>query len=43
MVKIWLITGSGSGLGHDMAEAALAAGDRIMAGVRRLEELGCSG
>jgi NAD(P)-dependent dehydrogenase (short-subunit alcohol dehydrogenase family) len=27
MAKIWLITGSGNGLGWDMAEAALAAGD----------------
>ena len=26
MAKIWLITGSGNGLGRDIAEAALATG-----------------
>ena len=26
MKKVWLITGSGNGLGRDIAEAALAAG-----------------
>jgi NAD(P)-dependent dehydrogenase (short-subunit alcohol dehydrogenase family) len=40
MAKIWLITGSGSGLGRDIAEAALAAGDSVVAGARRPEELG---
>jgi NAD(P)-dependent dehydrogenase (short-subunit alcohol dehydrogenase family) len=39
MTKIWLITGSGSGLGRDIAEAALAAGDSVVAGARRIEEL----
>ena len=39
MPKIWLITGSGNGLGRDIAEAALAAGDSVVAGARRLEEL----
>ncbi len=39
MTKVWLITGSGNGLGRDIAEAALAAGDRVVAGARRLEEL----
>jgi NAD(P)-dependent dehydrogenase (short-subunit alcohol dehydrogenase family) len=39
MAKVWLITGSGNGLGRDVAEAALAAGDRVVAGARRLEEL----
>lgn len=39
MVKIWLITGSGNGLGRDIAEAALAAGDSVVAGARRIEEL----
>ena len=39
MAKVWVITGSGNGLGHDIAEAALAAGDRVVAGARRLEEL----
>jgi NAD(P)-dependent dehydrogenase (short-subunit alcohol dehydrogenase family) len=39
MAKIWLITGSGNGLGRDIAEAALGAGDRVVAGARRTEEL----
>ncbi|MDE1163101.1 MAG: SDR family NAD(P)-dependent oxidoreductase [Acidobacteriaceae bacterium] len=39
MEKVWLITGSGNGLGRDIAEAALAAGDAVVAGARRLEEL----
>src|SRR5258707_9487919 len=39
MSKVWLITGSGNGLGRDIAEAALAAGDRVVAGARRTEEL----
>jgi NAD(P)-dependent dehydrogenase (short-subunit alcohol dehydrogenase family) len=39
MAKVWLITGSGSGLGRDIAEAALATGDSVVAGARRLEEL----
>jgi NAD(P)-dependent dehydrogenase (short-subunit alcohol dehydrogenase family) len=39
MSKVWLIAGSGNGLGRDIAEAALAAGDSIVAGVRRTEEL----
>jgi len=34
-----LITGSGNGLGRDIAEAALAAGDSVVAGARRIEEL----
>jgi NAD(P)-dependent dehydrogenase (short-subunit alcohol dehydrogenase family) len=39
MSKVWLITGSGNGLGRDIAEAALAAGDNVIAGARRTEEL----
>src|ERR1700719_1229891 len=39
MAKVWLITGSGNGLGRDIAEAALAAGDSVIAGARRSEEL----
>jgi NAD(P)-dependent dehydrogenase (short-subunit alcohol dehydrogenase family) len=39
MAKIWLITGSGNGLGRDIAEAALAAGDSVVAGARRTAEL----
>jgi NAD(P)-dependent dehydrogenase (short-subunit alcohol dehydrogenase family) len=37
--KTWLITGSGNGLGRNIAEAALAAGDSVVAGARRTEEL----
>jgi NAD(P)-dependent dehydrogenase (short-subunit alcohol dehydrogenase family) len=39
MAKVWLITGSGNGLGRNIAEAALAAGHSVVAGARRTEEL----
>ena len=39
MAQVWLITGSGNGLGRDIAEATLAAGNHVVAGARRLEEL----
>src|ERR1700733_14523844 len=39
MAKVWLITGSGSGVGRDIAKAALAAGDSVVAGARRTGEL----
>lgn len=39
MAKVWLITGSGNGLGRNIAEAALAAGVSVVAGARRPEEL----
>jgi NAD(P)-dependent dehydrogenase (short-subunit alcohol dehydrogenase family) len=39
MDKVWLITGSGNGLGRDIAEAVLAAGDNVVAGARRTAEL----
>jgi NAD(P)-dependent dehydrogenase (short-subunit alcohol dehydrogenase family) len=39
MPKTWLITGSGNGLGRDIAEVALAAGDNVVAAARRTEEL----
>jgi len=29
MSKVWLVTGSRNGLGRDIAEAALAAGDNV--------------
>ena len=37
--RIWLITGSSSGFGRTIAEAALAAGDRVVATARRPETL----
>ena len=42
MSKTWLVTGSASGLGRNIAEAVLAAGDRLVATARdpkRLEDL----
>src|ERR1700728_2019735 len=40
--KVWLVTGSASGLGRNIAEAVLASGDRLVATARdpgRLEDL----
>ena len=37
--RVWLLTGSGNGLGRDIAEAALATGNSVVAGARRTEEL----
>ena len=34
MSKVWLITGSSRGLGRSFAEAALAAGDQVVAAAR---------
>lgn len=34
MSRIWLVTGSGHGLGRDIVEAALAAGDKVVATAR---------
>jgi NAD(P)-dependent dehydrogenase (short-subunit alcohol dehydrogenase family) len=39
MSKIWLITGSSRGLGRDLASAVLAAGHRLVATARKLEDL----
>jgi NAD(P)-dependent dehydrogenase (short-subunit alcohol dehydrogenase family) len=42
MAKVWLVTGSASGLGRNIAEAVLASGDRLIATARdprRLEDL----
>ena len=42
MSRVWLVTGSASGLGRNIAEAVLAAGDRLVATARdprRLEHL----
>lgn len=37
--KVWLITGSGRGLGRHLAETVLAKGDRLVATARNLERL----
>ena len=34
MSKVWLVTGSASGLGRNVAEAVLASGDRLVATAR---------
>ena len=39
MNKIWFITGAGSGLGKGISEAALRAGDRVVATGRNLEKV----
>ena len=39
MSKVWLITGSGNGLGRDIVEAVLSSGDSVVAGARRTQEL----
>ena len=42
MSKVWLVTGSARGLGHNIAEAVLASGDRLVATARdphRLQDL----
>jgi NAD(P)-dependent dehydrogenase (short-subunit alcohol dehydrogenase family) len=42
MSKVWLVTGSASGLGRNISEAVLAAGDLLIATAReprRLDDL----
>jgi NAD(P)-dependent dehydrogenase (short-subunit alcohol dehydrogenase family) len=39
MPKVWLITGSSRGLGRALAEAVLAAGDKLVATARNPEQL----
>jgi NAD(P)-dependent dehydrogenase (short-subunit alcohol dehydrogenase family) len=39
MSKVWLITGSGSGLGREIAEAALKAGNQVVATARDTAQL----
>ena len=39
MSKVWIITGTSSGLGRELAIAALARGDRVVATARRPEQL----
>ena len=37
--RVWFVTGAGRGLGRAFVEAALAAGDRVVATLRRPEQL----
>ena len=39
MSKVWLVTGSGRGLGRDIVKAALGAGDRVVAAARDPRQL----
>jgi NAD(P)-dependent dehydrogenase (short-subunit alcohol dehydrogenase family) len=39
MSKVWLITGSGSGLGRYIARAALKAGNKVVATARKTDQL----
>lgn len=39
MSKIWFVTGSSRGLGRDIVEAALAAGDSVVATARKPADL----
>ena len=39
MLKVWLVTGSASGLGREIAEAVLASGDRLLATARDPQRL----
>ncbi|MFD9704276.1 oxidoreductase [Lentzea sp. NPDC059081] len=37
--RVWMVTGANSGLGRAIAEAAIGAGDRVVAAARRTETL----
>jgi NAD(P)-dependent dehydrogenase (short-subunit alcohol dehydrogenase family) len=39
MSKVWLVTGSGNGLGRNIAEAALRAGEKVVATARQPQQL----
>src|SRR5882724_10728289 len=39
MSQVWLVTGAGRGLGAEIAKAALAAGDRVVATGRNREQV----
>lgn len=41
MDKVWLVTGSASGLGRNIAEAVLESGDRLVATARDPNPLVC--
>jgi len=42
MNKVWLVTGSASGLGRNIAEAVLESGDRLVAHARATVTLSTS-
>ncbi|MDF2977644.1 MAG: putative dehydrogenase, partial [Actinomycetospora sp.] len=37
--RVWLVTGASSGFGRAIAEAAVAAGDTVVAAARRTDAL----
>ena len=39
MAQVWLVTGSSRGLGHAIAEAGLAAGNKVLATARDIKSL----
>lgn len=39
MNKVWFITAAGSGIGTEIAKAALKAGDRVIATGRNLDKV----
>ncbi len=39
MQEIWFITGSSTGFGREIAEAALKRGDRVVATARKADQL----
>ena len=43
MAQVWFITGSARGLGRAIAEAVLAAGDKLVATARNPKQLSPSG
>ncbi|KAJ5966486.1 hypothetical protein N7481_013200 [Penicillium waksmanii] len=39
MSQVWLITGTSSGLGHELARAVLGRGDKVIATARQLDQI----
>lgn len=39
MSQVWLITGTSSGLGHELARAVLGRGDKVIATARQLDRI----